>query len=195
MLEAVRDCDGPPDQSSHETDTSREAVKLGRTTTVAAQIERYAVLARRNIDMSSQELAGLFALISRRPDARLLFADAGRRAGRHASRRTSFFLRLLNRNLPSGLRDRFGGYLVRRAAGRFFHIDVMPSCRSASTQNECPGSLSPEGRACGIYGSGLAELLRSFTSFDGACFLPSCRARGGGGSDGCRWSTVKEEED
>ena len=169
-----------------------EAIKLGRTQSVAAQIERYSALARKEGDLEAHELGALFTLVDRRPDADVIFADAGRRAGRHAARRTSPLLRLLHRSLPRGLREKLGRRLVRQAAARVFDIDVVAGFTSASTISECAASSLPGGRACGLYGSGLAELLRDFTSFNGACFLTTCRVRGGGT---CRWSTIKENED
>ena len=143
-------------------------------------------------DVEAQEIAALFTLVARRPDANLLFADAGRRAGRHAANLTPRLLKLAHATLPANLRDRLGRRLVRRAAASVFDMELTDDCTSGAVGNECPASLSPGGQACGVYGSGLAELLRGFTSFDGACFLTQCRARGG---DCCRWSTQHEHED
>lgn len=192
VLEAVRSCDGLPARSSQETTAPGEEIKLGRTQIVATQIERYAVLARKEGDLQAHELGALFTLVDRRPDADVIFADAGRRAGRHAASRTSLLLRLLHRSLPRSWREKIGRRLVRQAAAKVFDIDVVAGCTSASTISECAASSSQGGRACGLYGSGLAELLRCFTSFDGACFLTTCRVRGDGT---CRWSTLKEKED
>ncbi len=143
-------------------------------------------------DVEAQEIAALFTLVARRPDANLLFADAGRRAGRHAVSLTPRLLKLAHAGLPAHLRNRLGRRLVRRAAARVFDIELTADCTSAAVGSECPASLLPGGQACGVYGSGLAELLRGFTSFEGACFLTQCRVRGG---DCCRWSTQHEQED
>ncbi len=118
VLEAVRASDlakGDPSDGYH---SGQEAVKLGRTASVAAQIDRYSAMVRRNNAISAEELAGLFTLVSRRSDADLVFGDAGRRAGRHAAKRTALPLRILNRLLPRGFRARVGRRLVRRAAVR-----------------------------------------------------------------------------
>ena len=192
VLEAVRSSDGTHDETVSATDIQSEAVKLGRTRTVGAQIERYQVLAKSNGDVTYEEIGALFTLVARRPDAALLFVDAGRRAGRHAARRTPRGLRALHRTLRGRWRDRVGRYLVGRAAADVFDIEVAPGGHSASAAAECAATRSPGGHACGLFGAGIAELLRGFTSFDGACFLTACRARGG---DGCRWSTIKETED
>ena len=191
VLEAVRACDAPAVESLARTRLSDGAIKLGRTSSVAAQIDRYARMVRRNLAVGPQELEALFTLVSRRPDATLVFADAGRRAGRLAARRTPPWLKLLHRGLPPALRDRLGRRLVRRAAAAVFGLAVSVEGTETAAGAACPAEAVPAGSACGLYGSGLAELLRVFTSFDGACFLTECRARGSGA---CRWNTNQQPE-
>lgn len=191
VLEAVRDSDAAHGGSPDGFENAQEAVKLGRTTSVAAQIERYAAMVRRREAVPPDELTSLLTLVSRRADADLVFAEAGRLAGRHAAKRTSALLRLLNRILPRGLRERLGQRLIRRAAARVFDIEVAYGGKSAAAVQSCGAQHVPGGRPCGLYGSALAELLRTFTSFDGAYFRVACRARGG---DTCRWSTTQPHE-
>jgi hypothetical protein len=191
VLEAVRATDVAQGGSPEGFENALEAVKLGRTTSVAAQIERYAAMVRRNETLGSEELTSLFTLVSRRADADLVFAEAGRLAGQHAAKSTPALWRLLNRILPRGLRERLGQRLIRRAAGRVFDIDVAYGGTSAAAVHSCGAQKVPGGRPCGLYGSALAELLRTFTSFDGAYFRIACRARGG---DTCRWSTTQPHE-
>ena len=193
VLAAVRSHDGRAQGSSPDGESgSDEAIKLGRTRSVAAQIERYTTMVKSGGDVDAREIAALFTLVARRPDANLLFADAGRCAGRHAANLTPRLLKLAHAALPANLRNRLGRRLVRRAAARVFDIELTADCTAAAAGSECPASLLPGGQACGLYGSGLAELLRGFTSFAGACFLTQCQARGG---DCCRWSTQHEHED
>jgi predicted hydrocarbon binding protein len=45
--------------------------------------------------------------------------------------------------------------------------------------------------ACGFFGAALAELLRTFTDFDGALFHTECRARG---ATVCRWTSTARGE-
>lgn len=191
VLEAVRASDLAKGDPRDEDHPGQEAVKLGRTASVAAQIDRYSAMVRRNNTISAEELAGLFTLVSRRPDADLIFADAGRRAGRHAAERTALPLRMLRRALPRGLRDRVGRRLVRRAAARVFDITIVHDGSNAAAVDGCGAQVIPGGGPCGLYGSGLAELLRTFTVFEGACFRTACRARGDGT---CSWSTTQERE-
>lgn len=192
VLEAVRASDlakgAPPDAA----DAGQEAIKLGRTTSVAVQIERYSSMARHSEALTSEELTALFTLVSRRPDADLVFADAGRRAGRHAARQAPGFLRAVRKGLPRGLRERLGRRLIRHAAARVFALDVGRDGEGAVALEGCGAHAVQGGRPCGVYGSALAELCRIFTTFDGAYFRNSCRARG---SVNCRWSTTQQQED
>ncbi len=191
VLEAVRASDLAKGDPRDEDHPGQEAVKLGRTASVAAQIDRYSAMVRRNGAVSTEELAGLFTLVLRRSDADLVFADTGRRAGRHAAERTALPLRMLHKALPRSLRDRVGRRLVRRAAARVFDITIDHDGTNAAAVGACGGQAIPGGGPCGLYGSGLAELLRTFTAFDGAYFRTACRARGDGT---CRWSTTQERE-
>lgn len=169
---------------------SNEAVKLGRTTTVATQIARYTDLVRRGKAIDAGELTALFTLVARRADADLVFAEAGRAAGRHAVATIPALTRVARRALPGGLADRLGRRLVRRAAGSVLGIAMSPDARSGARAADCPAATSPAGRACRLYASALAEIERQLISFDGAIFLRRCRARGG---DGCCWSVSETE--
>ncbi len=189
VLEAVRACDLA---KGDRPDVGQEAVKLGRTKSVAAQIERYSSMVRRREALGGEELVALFTLVSRRQDADLVFAEAGRRAARLAAKETPRFLRILHWGLPSGMRQRLGRRLMRGAAAGVFALDVGLDGEGAVALDGCGAQSAPGGRPCGVYGSGLAELCRIFTTFDGAYFRNSCRARG---SISCRWSTTQQQED
>ena len=189
VLEAVRACDLA---KGDRPDVGQEAVKLGSTTSVAAQIERYSSMVRRREALGGEELVALFTLVSRRQDADLVFAEAGRRAARLAVKETPRFLRILHTGLPSGMRQRLGRRLIRGAAAEVFALDVRLDGDGAVALDGCGAQSVPGGRPCGVYGSGLAELCRIFTTFDGAYFRNSCRARG---SVSCRWSTTQQQED
>src|SRR5258708_23048971 len=59
------------------------------------QLERYEGLVRRDARVEADQLEALLRLVGRRPDAELVFADAGRRAARRAARRVFPIRRLL----------------------------------------------------------------------------------------------------
>jgi hypothetical protein len=191
VLEAVRACDLAKGDPPEDAQMGQEAIRLGRTTSVATQIERYSAMARRRESLDAEELSALYTLVTRRPDADLVFADAGRRAGRHAAKQAPATLRGLHRTLPRGLRERLGRRLIRRAAARVFAVEMSYDGASAAAVETCGARGVPGGRPCALYGSALAELLRIFTSFDGAYFRIACRARG---DSTCKWSTTQAHE-
>ena len=192
ILETVRAFDLGTGEVPDGPHASQEAIKLGRTTSVAAQIKRYRSMVRRGDALAGEELVALFRLVSRRPDADWVFAEAGRRAGRHAAKQTPRFLRILHWGLPSGMREWLGRRLIRGVAARVFDLDV--GVDGTVAPDGCGAHRVPggQGRPCGVYGSALAELFRTFTTFDGAYFRNACRARG---SVSCRWSTTQQQED
>ncbi len=164
--------------------------RLGSSTTVAAEIERYRKLVRGGADVTAEEVVQLFRLIGRRPDASLVFSDAGRRAAHEAAEGLSVATRGALRVAPSFLRRRVGLASAIRIAGRVFGIDMVVDEHDgivADADLPCAHG-SPDGRGCGFFAAALAELLRMLTGFDAAMVHAACRARGDGA---CRWHTGK----
>ena len=191
VLEAVRAGDHPAGESVTGNQATQDAIRLGSTRSVARQIDRYTLMVRRAVPADPQEVTGLFTLVSRRPDANLLFAEAGRRAGKYAAAGVPGLLRLLRRVMPGSLGRRMSRRLVRGAARRVFAMQVAFSDAGVSAVETDRAGADSGGLACGLYGSGLAELLRTFTPFDGACFHVACRANG---DAACTWSTNQDGE-
>src|SRR2546423_13270987 len=84
ILEAIQRLDAPTEDGLEEFHRELAIKRLGMSDTVATQIERFRRLAGRGPGVEMEEAAALFRLAGRRSDAGLVFADAGRRAGRHA---------------------------------------------------------------------------------------------------------------
>src|SRR5207245_1769177 len=119
----------------------------------------------------------LLRLVGRRPDADLVFADAGRRAARRAVRRLFVLTRLAARTGPRAL-----GYVAaRRAARAVFAGDLRRESHIpvARVGDALAVQATPDGAACALYGAGFTELLRLLVGFEGAMLHISCRATGG----------------
>ena len=188
LFEAIRLLDLPTDDGLGEFHDEFEAKRLGTNRAVAAQITRYAALVQSGKRVDAEEVAAVMRLAGRRADARLVFADAGRRAGRMGAVEVSQLLRLGRRALPFG-REAMGLALARRAAAQVFGVRVVREANgvvAASMEDPVAIRATPDGAACGFFGSGVAELLRTFTRFDGALLHVSCRGRG---DRDCRWRT------
>src|SRR5947207_2326821 len=77
------------------------------------QLREYEGMVRRDAPADRSHVEALLRLVGRRPDADLVFADAGRRAARRAVRRLFVLTRLAARTGPRAL-----GYVAARRAAR-----------------------------------------------------------------------------
>jgi hypothetical protein len=186
LLEALRNLDTPLEDGLEEVAGEMVAKRLGLSATVAAQIARYQETVRHQGQVELDEAVAVFRLAGRRPDAGLVFADAGRRAARYAAGASALPVRALVRATPRPLSRRVGGRAARAMARRILHADLEFGQHATTARVAAPLSLlaHPDGRACAFYGAALGELLRRFTGFEGAMVHDSCRGRGG---SVCHW--------
>jgi hypothetical protein len=182
VLEAVKNLDTPVEDGLSEFAEELLSKRLGLSPTVAMQLREYEGMVRRGASADPAHVEALLRLVGRRPDADLVFADAGRRAARRAVRRLFFLTRLASRVTP-----RLFGYLAARRAARAVlagdlkresHVPV------ARVEDALALHATPDGAACGLYGAGFTELLRLLVGFEGAMLHVSCRATGGAQ---CEW--------
>ena len=182
LLEALRNVDAPVEDGLEELAGEVVSKRLGLSATVQSQIARYAWHAGRGHAVELDEATSVFRLVGRRPDAPLVFADAGRRAARRAAPRWPMVLGVL----PAGLGRRAGIRAADRVARKLVGGHLL--VEDAEAHGEVPAPLGldviPEGTGCGFYGAFFGELLRALASFEGAVRHTRCRARG---DDGCEW--------
>jgi hypothetical protein len=192
LLEALRNLDTPVGDGLEELAGEIVAKRFGLSSTVAAQIQRYQDAYRRGLPVPLDETVGVFRLVGRRPDAALVYADAGRRAARYSARGASRTVRMMLKVSPGFLRRRVGASAATRAARRVFAASLTIRGRSAEATIAQPLSLLAlaDGQACSFYGAALAELLRALTGFEGAMVHMRCRGRG---DDTCRWQAAAAE--
>ncbi|MFI5235507.1 MAG: hypothetical protein ACHQXA_07350 [Gemmatimonadales bacterium] len=186
LLEAMRNVDTPVEDGLEELAGEIVAKRLGLSPTVAAQIARYDWAAGRNAPVSLEEALAVFRLVGRRPDADLVFADAGRRAARRAAREAGIAPRALLELVPVAFARPLGLALARRLARRVFGGELFLKDAGASARVPQPLGLEdvPDGGACGFYGAAFGELLRGLTGFEGAMRHVSCQSRG---DPSCQW--------
>lgn len=182
LLEALRNVDAPVEDGLEELAGEVVSKRLGLSATVQAQIARYAWHADRGHSVALDEASSVFRLVGRRPDAPLVFADAGRRAARRASVRWPGFLGVL----PSGLGRVVGARAAARVARQLVGGRLI--VEDAEARGEVPAPLGldvvPDGTGCGFYGALFGELLRGMAGFEGAIRHERCRARG---DTDCEW--------
>jgi hypothetical protein len=194
LLEAIRNLDTPLDDGlAAELASETIAKRLGLSTTVAAQIERYREMMDRRDPVSAEEATQVFRLVGRRPDATLVYADAGRRAARYAARgKAGRPLGPVVRVLPRALRRSLGVRRARRVAGQVFLVELVPDPAglAARLTDTLATRSGHEGNGCYFYTALLAELLRVTSEFEGSMVHERCLARG---DDACRWRAADAE--
>lgn len=174
VLEAVKNLDTPVEDGLTEFAEELLVKRLGLSPTVAMQLAEYEQLVRRDARVDGALVEALLRLVGRRPDADLVFADAGRRAARRAVHRVFPPLRL------------FGHFSARRAARAVLGADLtrdrhVPVARVA---DPIAINATPDGAACAFYGAAFAELLRLLVGYEGAMLHTACRATG---ASACEW--------
>ena len=182
VLEAVRNLDTPVEDGLTEFAEELLSKRLGLSPTVAMQLAQYETLVRRDARVERAQVEALLRLVGRRPDADLVFAEAGRRAARRAARRLFGISRLAARAAPRV----FGFGAARRAARAVLGAELKREARVpvARVPSTLAISATPDGAACTLYAAGVSELLRLLAGMEGAMVHTACRATG---ADRCEW--------
>lgn len=192
LLEAIQNLDTPVDDGLSELAGETVSKRLGLSQTVATQIERYRESADEDETVSDEEAVSVFRLVGRRPDATLVYSDAGRRAARYAARTTNLGVRAVIVASPAGVRRRLGVRAATRIARRMLGLELVLA--QGVPETRLPESLATRagfaGTGCHFYGAALGELLRLTSGFEGAMAHDRCRARG---DDHCLWRASEPE--
>lgn len=185
LLEALRNLDTPVEDGLEVLAGDIVARRLGLSDTVAAQIERYRYAADREGTVADDELVSVLRLVGRRPDAPLVFADAGRRAARYAVR-ASGGARALARVSPGALGQRLARRATRRLAATYFRGEMAAKGPEHEVRMVRPLSITAisDGSACVFFGAVYGELLRSLVGFEGTMVHEQCEGRG---DQACLW--------
>ena len=188
VLEAVRNLDTPVEDGLQEFAEELLVKRLGLSSTVTMQLEQYEALARRGARVDPVLVEALLRLVGRRPDADLVFADAGRRAARRAVRALFVGSRLAARAAPRALGYAVAGGAARRVmGGDLRREDRLPVARMTAP---LAVNATPDGTACGLYGAAFTELLRLLAGYEGAMLHTVCRATGG---ERCEWRAATSD--
>ncbi len=192
LLEAMRNLDTPIDDGLSELAHEMVAKRLGLSHTVSSQIERYRGSAERGGRLGLEEAVSVFRLVSRRPDAELVFADAGRRTARYAARTAPGPGRGVLRAMPRRLRRHLGVRAAALVAERVLGATLRPDgvLAVAELEDSLAWRADALGTGCYYYGAALAELLRLLAGFEGAMLHERCRA---GGDASCAWRATTVE--
>lgn len=158
LLEVIRARDLPSEIIDSENPAETMPRRLGLTEAVEQQIRRFRREVRRRGRISDAEVAALFALVLRRPDAREVFFQAGELlAGKDAPARG------LGRWLPRALRFALARRYFRRRFRALFGRSLGGFARgpfALEAGNHFLLELEPGGKACALL-SGFAQTILS----------------------------------
>jgi hypothetical protein len=181
LLEAMQNIDTPPDDGLGALEHELAAKRLGLSPTLAAQIRRYREQAEDGDEVGRDDVEAIFRLIGRRPDAELVFADAGRRAARFAAREQGGGSRALAAVSPGRLATSVRMRTASSLAARWLLIELRRT--DEGPRAEAGGAslalaAGPSGVGCAFYTAALGELLRLVAQFEGVMVHEACRTRG-----------------
>jgi predicted hydrocarbon binding protein len=192
LLEAVQNIDTPADDGLGALEQELAAKRLGLSPTVAAQVARYRRQVRAGSDVAAEDVLAIFRLVGRRPDAALVYADAGRRAARYAAKRRSIGQRIGIAAAPG----KFGVSLALRASARIGQRWLGADLRTTDGRLRCEMhdtmalQARDDGAACQFYTSAFAELLRQVGGLEWSVTHELCCGRG---DRHCLWRAMRAE--
>lgn len=187
LLESLRSTDTPAEVLEDEDLQQSLPRRLGLSSAVEAQIRRYRELASSKGELRAAELADLFALVGRRPDAADVFAAAGRKLARDRLDSRRVQERLVGIRLPESFRRRLA-FRVARKVAREVNPGAVLRTESSPLALVVEGSLpaaAETAEACHLVQAALGACLdaHGLESREGAAH-PLCESRG---DDCCLW--------
>jgi hypothetical protein len=192
VLEAVQNIDTPQDDGLGALEDELAGKRLGLSATVAAQVVRYREQVRAGGEVSDEEALAVFRLVGRRPDAALVYADAGRRAARYSAKRLGTGSRALIAAAPG----RAGVTLALRASARLGRRWLLADLHVSEGTIRCEMADSlgfrarDDGTGCHFYTAAIAELLRQVGDLEWTVLHELCRGRG---DRRCLWRAMRAE--
>lgn len=188
LLETMRDMDRPAEVLEDEDLALSMPRRLGLSDVVGMQIHRFRQEVQHRQSQSDATVEDLIRLVTRRPDAREIFIEAGRRIAWQAWEERSSLLRRSVRVMPRPAALR----AARRAARRLFRQVVGPGRLHLSrrpVEMRIAGCITavadPGGDACEFYSGAFTELLHQYTGRPYRVGHLHCEARG---AEICEWA-------
>lgn len=186
LLEAVRTVDLPEGDLEAEFVAELRNKRLGLSDTVFAQIKRFSEAVKRRQPQAFDEAAGIARLIGRRPDAEVVFREAGRYLARKSYQTLSPVVRRLMLALPALLARPIALRNARRIALRYTGGDVrrVGSSILLAVPQSVTLDTAPRQAGCAYYEAVLRELMQLLVGGVGAVEHVRCAGRG---ESGCEW--------
>jgi len=189
LLEAVRAHDRPDELLEDEDLAASLPRRFGLTGVVATQIERYQSELRRGRQVPAEDVADLFRLILRRPDAGLILESAGHLAARRLFERiprpAASALRILPGRATRAAAKRAAQSMLRRIHINGHRLEVNRDPWTAQLFEPLTMGLDPDGLACNFYAGLIEECFSLYTKERPSVAHPHCTTHG---ASYCEWS-------
>jgi hypothetical protein len=187
LLESLRAADTPADQAALDETVLPLNLRrrLGLSSVVEGQIKRYAELG--NDGVSAHEVASLFQLIGRRPDATTVFADAGRRLAQTELDDRPLGTRIGARALPHGARERLAWRHVRRLAKSVSpeaKVRVKRKPANLTVERCLPARAVHDGSGCTLLHGAIERILDAYRAGGVRIIHEQCEGRA---AERCLW--------
>jgi predicted hydrocarbon binding protein len=192
LLESLRDVDTPPEVLEDEAFRISLPRRLGLSDVIDGQMRRYADMRKRRRQLEAGEFLDLLRLISRRPDARMVFEAAGDRLGSEYASRTSRVAGLARRMAPMALRRRSLLRHLRRIAESLSPGGLVRADRtepSLSVARCLPAAADDSGTACGMITAAFTACAHGLGE-SVPVRHPHCESRG---DEACLWEVTSAE--
>jgi len=188
LLEAVRLIDTPDFEPDAELVHELRNKRFGLSETVNAQIRRYHEMVRKPQRVAYDEVLALSRLLGRRPDADLVFREAGRRLARRALETFSGAGRKAAVSLPALIGRPLALRQLRRLSRTFLDgkLQRLGSALVLEVVSPISADAAPRSAGCGLYEAALRESLQTLAGAEGLVEHVACRARG---DASCQWRT------
>lgn len=192
LLEALRTSDTPTRTLEAEDFSQSLPRRLGLNEVVSRQIQRYETLRKRKRKLDASELADLYRLVDRRPDAGNVFARAGTILAEDHLQGRPLPARLVSRILPEALSRRSAARALEKLAGRVNPgSTVQRELRPLTlvVEGSLPAGASGNSSGCRLLQSALETMASHYLGVEAPGAHPLCEARGDGT---CLWRTREE---
>lgn len=180
LLESLRSADLPDEESLEHLDLPEEPRRLGLSAAVVEQIQRYGQLRGRRDALPTREVASLFELISRRPDAGAVFGEAGRRLARRELGEPVLRSRLSSLTLPRSARYRLALRRVKRLARQVSpdgEVRVERKPPRLSVRGSLPARAASGSAGCALLRGAMEAVLDAYRAGDVEVEHRRCEAR------------------
>ena len=188
LLETMRDLDRPTEVLEDEDITLSLPRRFGLSEVVRQQITKFQDEVRQKRKQFPSQFEDLIKLVIRRPDAEMIFGEAGRRIAVRYWEERSGAMRRLIRFLPRAL-----SVIAAQRGGRRMFAELTGPARvrisrkplALSIDQALTASADPDGAACALYSGALSQVLELYTGRRYRVLHQQCGARTAGAR--CEW--------